>query len=84
MSARDTLDSMLLQEIRACCDRVEKLSKITHFHSGVLKVQNIILTAITLAVLGLSFGIITDWVKEKYSDRTTNQPKVITRTIERG
>lgn len=84
MSARDTLDAMLLQEIKQCCERVEKISAIVHNHSGIMKSQNIILTFITLAILGISIGIITDWIKKPIPvEKVINQQGPITKKIER-
>lgn len=65
MSDRDKLDDMLFGEIGKCSEKLEELGKIVHTHSGILQGQNIIIGVIVVAILGLAFGIITDWTKTK-------------------
>lgn len=65
MNDRDKLDERLFHEIGRCSDKIEKVSEIAHTHSGILKVQNIILAGLVVAIITLAFSIITDWTKTK-------------------
>lgn len=62
-SNRDKLDDRLFDEIGKCTDSIGVLSEVVHTHSGILKGQNIIIAGLVVAIMGLAFGVLSDYIK---------------------
>jgi len=81
MSDRDKLDDMLFEELGRCSGQLGELGKIVHTHSGILQGQNIIIGVIVVAILGLAFGILTDWTKSKQAAVSIKEKVIVTEEV---